>query len=59
MKLSQENHLTMIERLSNVGKENSSDVVIGVGGGKNDRYGQSCSDSIGVPVIIALYNSFD
>ena len=42
-----------IERLSNVGKENSSDVVIGVGGGKTIDTAKAVSDSIGVPVIIA------
>src|SRR5699024_3039827 len=42
-----------IERLSIVGKENSSDVVIGVGGGKTIATAKAVSDSIGVPVIIA------
>src|SRR5699024_5290063 len=42
-----------IERLSNVGKENSSDVVIAVGGGNTIETVKAVSDAICVPVIIA------
>ncbi len=41
-----------IERLANVGQDNSVDVVIGVGGGKTIDTAKAVSDSINLPVIV-------
>lgn len=41
-----------IDRVTEVGKENEADAVIGVGGGKTLDTAKAVSDNLGVPVII-------
>ncbi|MFC6465318.1 glycerol dehydrogenase [Marinilactibacillus sp. GCM10026970] len=41
-----------IDRLADAGKEHSSDLVIGVGGGKTLDTAKAVSDELGIPVVI-------